>query len=44
MIVKIKKLKLISVLFFIRLKLEWGRGNYALKIYEKKITYLKVFR
>ncbi len=41
---KIKKLKLISVLFFMRLKLEWGRGNCALKIYEKKITYLKVFR
>lgn len=44
MIVKIKKLKLISVLFFMKLKLEWVRGNYALKIYEKKITYLKVFR
>ena len=41
---KIKKLKLISVLFFMRLKLEWGRGNYALKIFEKKITYLNVFR
>ena len=42
--VKIKKLKLISVLFFMRLKLEWGKENYALKIYEKKVTYLKVFR
>lgn len=33
---KIKKLELISVLFFIRLKLEWGRGNYTLKIYLEK--------
>lgn len=33
---KIKKLELISVLFFIRLKLEWGRGNCTLKIYLEK--------